>query len=174
MLYQLRVQSLPSTLWSVCVILDLQSSPSLVLEWNSDLPFWSVLGSLYFWHHVIVLRIMKLLFGTFQINLYYVKLSPKQRTHVTSMQTFLILSWMVRLLTTVTDRSNLHKGGTIHLKATNKWRVSHSNIYSGCWLLIAIHRDTLDFNQQMGKGECWLVCEICTCRRQWQPYHCRS
>ena len=41
---------------------------------------------------VIVLRIMKLLFGTFQINLYYVKLSPKWRTHVTSMQTFLILN----------------------------------------------------------------------------------
>ena len=41
---------------------------------------------------VIVLHIMKLLFGTFQINLYYMKLSPKQRIHATSMQTFLILS----------------------------------------------------------------------------------
>ena len=58
---------------------------------------------------VIVLHIMKLLFGTLRINLYYMRLSPKQSIHVASMSIFLILNLMVRLLTTVTDESNLHK-----------------------------------------------------------------
>ena len=59
---------------------------------------------------------MKLLFGTLQINLYYMKLSSKRIIHVASMSIFLTLNQTVRLLTTVTDKSNLHEGGTINLK----------------------------------------------------------
>ena len=58
---------------------------------------------------------MKTLFCVLQINLYYVKLSAKQITHVASMSIFLTLSQMVATLTIVTDKSNLHKGGTINL-----------------------------------------------------------
>ena len=59
---------------------------------------------------------MKTLFCVLQINLYYVKLSAKQVIHVASMSIFLTLNQMVTLLTKVTDKSNLHKGGTINLK----------------------------------------------------------
>ena len=65
---------------------------------------------------VIVSRMTKLLFGTLRINLYYVKLSGKCSIHVASMSISLTLSQMVALLTKVTDKSNLHKGGTINLK----------------------------------------------------------
>ena len=58
----------------------------------------------------------KLLFGTLRINLYYVKLSAKRSIHVASMSIFLTLNQTVELLTTVTDKSNLHKGGTNNLK----------------------------------------------------------
>ena len=58
----------------------------------------------------------KLLFGTLRINLYYVRLSAKRSIHVASMNIFLTLNQKVELLTKVTDKSNLHKGGTINLK----------------------------------------------------------
>ena len=58
----------------------------------------------------------KSLFGTLRINLYYVRSSAKHSIHVASMSIFLTLNQMVTLLTTVTDKSNLHKGGTINLK----------------------------------------------------------
>ena len=54
----------------------------------------------------------KLLFGTLRINLYYVKSSAKRSIHVALMS----MNQMVELLTTVADKSNLHKGGTINLK----------------------------------------------------------
>ena len=58
----------------------------------------------------------RLLFGTLQINLYYVKLSAKCSIHVVSMSIFLTLNQVAELLTKVADKSNLHKGGTINLK----------------------------------------------------------
>ena len=115
-LYRLGVQSPLSTLESICVDLDPLSSPFLVLEQNSDLPFWSLSGSLYFWHHVIVSHLMKTPFCVLWINLYYMKLSTKQVIHVAPMSIFLTLNQMVATLTTVTDKSDLHKGRTINLK----------------------------------------------------------
>ena len=51
-----------------------------------------------------------------EMNLYYVKLSTKQIIHVVPMSIFLTLNQMVATLTEVTDKSNLHRGGTINLK----------------------------------------------------------
>ena len=67
-------------------------------------------------HFVIVSHLRKSLFGALRINLYYMKLSSKRIVHVASMSIFLTLNQTVTLLTTVTDKSNLHKGGTINLK----------------------------------------------------------
>ena len=65
---------------------------------------------------VIVSHLMKTLFCVLWINLYYVKLSAKQVVHVASMSIFLTLNQTVATLTKVTDKSDLHKGGTINLK----------------------------------------------------------
>ena len=65
---------------------------------------------------VIVSRMIKSLFGALPISLYYVKLSAKRSIHVASMSIFLTLNQAVGILTKVTDKSNLHKGGTINLK----------------------------------------------------------
>ena len=43
------------------------------------------------------------------------KLAAKQIAHVVPMSIFLTLNQMVATLTKVTDKSNLHKGGTINL-----------------------------------------------------------
>ena len=59
---------------------------------------------------------MKTPFCVSQINLYYMKLSTKQIVHVAPKSIFLTLNQMVTTLTKVTDKSDLHKGGTINLK----------------------------------------------------------
>ena len=64
------------------------------------------------------------------------KLFAKQIVYVVPMSIFLKLSQTFATLTKVTDKSNLHKGGTINVKQPINEecliQMSYSSIYSGC------------------------------------------